>query len=66
LDELHTYRGRCYHQAPQVDSITCIRSRAKLAPGELVRCTIVDADGYDLIARPTADLERKVNLTIIT
>jgi len=57
--------GRCYHQAPQVDSVTYVDSESPLAPGELVRCTIVDADGYDLIARPTAELERRVNLPII-
>jgi ribosomal protein S12 methylthiotransferase len=56
--------GRCYHQAPQVDSATHVRSAAKLSPGELVRCTIVDADGYDFIARPTAELERKVSLPL--
>lgn len=61
---VHTYRGRCYHQAPQVDSITYVHSCEKLAPGELVRCTIVDAEGYDLIARPTADLDKKVSLPL--
>ena len=35
------YSGRCYHQAPQVDSLTYVHSTsgAKLSPGELVRCT---------------------------
>lgn len=60
------YVGRCYHQAPQVDSVTYMQSDAPLSPGELVRCTIVDAAGYDLVARPAADLERTVNLPIIT
>ncbi|MCI0363764.1 MAG: 30S ribosomal protein S12 methylthiotransferase RimO [Phycisphaerales bacterium] len=50
------YVGRCYHQAPQVDSITFVQSAEKLAPGELVRCTVVDSDGYDLIAQPTAQV----------
>jgi hypothetical protein len=59
------YIGRCYHQAPQVDSMTYVHSTQKLAPGELVRCTIVDADGYDLIAQPTEQLERNVNLPIL-
>ncbi len=62
----YQYRGRCYHQAPQVDSITYVHSREKLAPGELIRCTIVDADGYDLIARPSADLENKISLPLAT
>jgi ribosomal protein S12 methylthiotransferase len=60
------YVGRCYHQAPQVDSVTYVESDNPLSPGELVRCTIVDSEGYDLIARPTAELERKVNLPIIS
>lgn len=61
---VRTYRGRCYHQAPQVDSTTYVRSREQLSRGELVRCTIVDAEGYDLIAQPTVDLENKVSLPL--
>ena len=57
--------GRCYHQAPQVDSITQIASKNKLTPGELVRCTIVDSDGYDLIARPTDDIDNRTSLPIL-
>jgi hypothetical protein len=37
-----------------------------LSPGELVRCTIIDADGYDLIARPTHQLETSTSLPIIS
>jgi len=59
------HEGRCYHQAPQVDSVTHVLSEQPLTPGELVRCTIVDADGYDLIARPTEQLERKVRLPVV-
>jgi len=62
---LFTYRGRCYHQAPQVDSMTIVHSREKHSPGELVRCTIVDAEGYDLIAQPTADLENRISLPLV-
>ncbi|MCZ6836776.1 MAG: 30S ribosomal protein S12 methylthiotransferase RimO [Planctomycetota bacterium] len=60
------YSGRCYHQAPQVDSMTYVHSESKLSPGELVRCTIVDADGYDLIARPTEQLDQSVSLPILS
>jgi ribosomal protein S12 methylthiotransferase len=60
----HLSVGRCYHQAPEIDSVTYVRSAEPLAPGELVRCTIVEADGYDLIARPNAELERKVSLPL--
>lgn len=59
------YRGRTYFQAPQIDATTYVQSKAKLAPGELVRCTIVASDGYDLIARPTAELEKKVGLRVL-
>jgi ribosomal protein S12 methylthiotransferase len=47
--------GRCYHQAPQVDSVTYVRSGRALRPGELVRCRVIDVDGYDLVAVPTDD-----------
>ncbi len=57
--------GRCYHQAPEIDSVTYVQARERLSPGELVRCTIVDADGYDLIARPSAELEKRTSLTIL-
>lgn len=53
----HAFIGRCYHQAPQVDSITYVRSRQQLSPGELVRCTITGSREYDLIAQPAVELE---------
>ncbi|GAB5496430.1 MAG: 30S ribosomal protein S12 methylthiotransferase RimO [Phycisphaerales bacterium] len=59
------YQGRAYHQAPQIDSVTYVQSRQKIAPGELVRCAIVAADGYDLIARPLADLDPTVRLNVL-
>lgn len=59
------YLGRCYHQAPQVDSVTHVLSDVPLTPGELVRCTITDAAEYDLIARPTEQLEKKVRLPVV-
>ncbi len=59
------YVARCYHQAPQVDSVTYVHSNVELLPGELVRCTIVDAEEYDLIARPTEQLERKIKLPMV-
>ena len=57
--------GRCYHQAPQIDSLIYVVSRERLSPGELVRCTVVGSDGYDLVAQPTSDIERKVVLPVI-
>jgi len=62
---MHLSIGRCYHQAPAIDSVTYVESAEPLAPGELVRCTIVEADGYDLIARLTAELKRKVSLPLM-
>jgi ribosomal protein S12 methylthiotransferase len=62
---LNTAQGRTYFQAPKIDAITYIQSREKLTPGELVRCTIIASDGYDLVARPTSELETKVSLPLI-
>ncbi|MSR44040.1 MAG: 30S ribosomal protein S12 methylthiotransferase RimO [Phycisphaerales bacterium] len=59
------YCGRSYHQAPQIDGLTHVLSRESLAAGELVRCTIVDSDGYDLVAQPVADLERTIRLPVV-
>ncbi|MCX5659496.1 MAG: 30S ribosomal protein S12 methylthiotransferase RimO [Planctomycetota bacterium] len=59
------YAGRTYLQAPQIDGLTYVQSRNKLSPGELVRCRITSADGYDLVAQPTADLEKKRSLSIL-
>lgn len=64
-DDGQLYIGRCYHQAPQVDSVTYVYSSEALSPGELVRCTIIDSDGYDLIAQPTAQLDRCVSLPVV-
>jgi ribosomal protein S12 methylthiotransferase len=59
------YQGRTYFQAPQIDAVTYVQSKKKLSPGELVRCAIVGSDGYDLIARPVEELEKKVGLSIL-
>jgi len=59
------YTGRTAAQAPQIDGVTYVQCRAKLSPGELVPCTVVGCDGYDLVARPTDELEKKVGLRIL-
>jgi ribosomal protein S12 methylthiotransferase len=59
------YRGRTYFQAPQIDAVTFVQSRSPLSPGELVRCTVVASDGYDLVARPVAELEKRVGLRVL-
>jgi len=61
----HAAQGRTYFQAPKIDAVTFVHSREKLTPGELVPCVIVDSDGYDLIARPVADLESRIALTVL-
>ncbi|MBL1217860.1 MAG: 30S ribosomal protein S12 methylthiotransferase RimO [Planctomycetes bacterium] len=48
--------GRCYHQAPEVDSVTFVDAQTWLAPGDLVRCAIVDSQEYDLVGRPVSEL----------
>ena len=58
------YTGRAYFQAPSIDSVTYVQSNQPRSAGELVRCTIVDSNGYDLIAVPTDDLEKKFSLPI--
>jgi hypothetical protein len=45
--------------------VTYVQSKKPLAPGELVRCTIVASDGYDLVARPSEELEKKVGLRVL-
>ncbi len=59
------YQGRTYFQAPQIDATTYVQSREQLAKGEVVRCTVVASDGYDLIARPVAELEKRRSLTVL-
>ncbi len=59
------YTGRTYFQAPQIDAVTHVQAREKLAPGELVPCVIVGSDGYDLIARPAAEIEKRVPLKVV-
>ena len=63
--ELHLASGRCYHQAPQIDSQTCLVSVEPRSPGELIRSTIVGSDGYDLVARPTSELQTQTSLPVI-
>jgi len=60
------YKGRTTAQAPMIDGVTYVQSAQKLAPGELVPCVICGWDGYDLIARPIAELEKRVGLKILS
>lgn len=58
------YQGRTSAQAPQIDGVTFVHSRGALSPGELVRCVVMESEGYDLVARPIDDMERKVSLHV--
>lgn len=53
----HSAVGRAYFQAPQIDSVVYVQSGSERRPGEVVRCTVVGSDGYDLIAAPSDELE---------
>ncbi|MBL8885666.1 MAG: 30S ribosomal protein S12 methylthiotransferase RimO [Phycisphaerales bacterium] len=59
------YQGRTRFQAPQIDAVTYVQSREKLASGEVVRCVVVGSDGYDLIAKPVAEIEKRVGLKVL-
>ena len=50
--------GRTYADAPDVDGVVYVPA-AHLEPGDLVRCTVVAAEGYDLVARPDDAPPRK-------
>jgi len=59
------YAGRTYQQAPDIDATTYVDTKQTLSPGELVRCKVVDWDGYDLIARPMDEVEGRVALPLL-
>ncbi len=44
------FTGRAAHQAPEVDGITMVSTRAPLAAGEMVRAVVTGSDGVDLTA----------------
>ncbi len=59
------YQGRTFAQAPGIDAVTYVQSSKKIAIGEMLRCVIVGSDGYDLVARPVDDLDRRVSLKVV-
>jgi len=59
------YSGRSFAQAPSVDSVTFVQSKRELYAGEVVPCVIVGADGYDLVARPVEEIEKRVSLNVM-
>ncbi len=62
--ELHLYQCRTKQQAPDVDACTILMSEKKRTIGSVVRCTVTDFDNYDLIARPSDELEKVVSLPL--
>ena len=44
------YEGRAAHQAPEVDGVTTVSARTRLAAGDVVRAVVTGSDGVDLIA----------------
>lgn len=59
------YQGRTFAQAPSIDSVTFVQSSKALSPGELVPCVVTGCDGYDLVARPVDDIEKRVSLKVM-
>lgn len=59
------YQGRTYRQAPSIDSVTYVQSARPLSTGEIVRCVITGADGYDLASRPLDELDKRVSLKVV-
>jgi ribosomal protein S12 methylthiotransferase len=51
------FTGRAAHQAPEVDGVTTVRTRAPLAPGDLVRAVVTGSDGVDLVADAILDAD---------
>ena len=62
--EIYLYQCRTKQQAPDVDACTILMAENKQIIGSLIRCTITDSDGYDLIARPTEELEKVISLPL--
>ena len=62
--EIHLYQCRTKQQAPDVDACTILMAETKQTIGAVIPCTIVDSDGYDMIARPTTELEKVVSLPL--
>ena len=62
--ELHLYRGRTYHQAPDVDACTIVMAENERIVGEFLKCRITDSDEYDMLARPMDELEKVVSLPL--
>jgi ribosomal protein S12 methylthiotransferase len=54
-EDADLWLGRSYADAPDVDGLVYVAGK-HVGPGDLVRCEILAADGYDLVARPEASM----------
>ena len=45
-----SFEGRAAHQAPEVDGVTTVRARGRLALGQVARATVIASEGVDLVA----------------
>ncbi|MEL6569605.1 MAG: 30S ribosomal protein S12 methylthiotransferase RimO [Pseudomonadota bacterium] len=52
-DEVGEWVGRSKADAPEIDGVVYVTSEAELAPGDIIRTRITDADHYDLYAEAT-------------
>ncbi len=50
-DDPRTWLGRSYADAPDVDGTVRLNG-ANISPGDIVPCEVIEATGYDLVARP--------------
>lgn len=53
IDELNEHGiaiGRSAADAPEIDGVVYVDSPYELAPGDIVKCVVTDADAYDLFA----------------
>jgi MiaB/RimO family radical SAM methylthiotransferase len=50
--------GRAAHQAPEVDGTTTVRGEIGARPGDLVRATVRESDGVDLVADAVEIIDR--------
>ena len=65
LQHNYFYTARTKSQAPDIDAVTYVESRAPLVPGELIRCRVTDWSDYDLFAKPIADLSPSHPLRVL-
>jgi ribosomal protein S12 methylthiotransferase RimO len=52
------YEGRAAHQAPEVDGTTTVRGEIAARPGDLVRATVAEPAGVDLVADAVEIIDR--------